>query len=30
MAWNLSTIVSLDYAISGEDRILYLELGHSF
>ena len=30
LAWNLSTIVRLDYAVSNEDRQLFLGLGHAF
>jgi hypothetical protein len=30
LAWNLSTIVRFDYAVSDEDSIVYVELGHSF
>ena len=30
MAWNISTIVRLDYAVSNEDRQLFLGLGHAF
>jgi hemolysin activation/secretion protein len=30
LAWNLSTIVSFDYGTSGEDRVFYLELDHTF
>jgi outer membrane protein assembly factor BamA len=30
LAWNLSTIVSFDYARSGEGSLFYMELGHQF
>jgi hypothetical protein len=30
LAWNLSTIISFDYAFSDESRIFYLELGQAF
>ena len=30
MAWNLSTVVSFDYARSGEGTMFYMELGHQF
>jgi outer membrane protein assembly factor BamA len=30
LAWNLSTVVSFDYAISGEGSMFYMELGHQF
>lgn len=30
LAWNLSTIVSFDYARSGEGNLFYMELGHKF
>jgi outer membrane protein assembly factor BamA len=30
LAWNLSTIVSFDYARSGEGTLFYMELGHQF
>ena len=30
LAWNLSTVVSFDYAKSGEGNLFYMELGHQF
>jgi len=30
LAWNLSTVVSFDYARSGEGNLFYMELGHQF
>jgi outer membrane translocation and assembly module TamA len=30
LAWNLSTIVSFDFARSGEGSMFYMELGHQF
>jgi hypothetical protein len=30
IAWNLSTIVSIDYARSGEGSLFSMELGHQF
>ena len=30
LAWNLSTIIRLDYAVSAEDAQLFLGLGHAF
>jgi outer membrane protein assembly factor BamA len=30
LAWNLSTVVSFDYARSGEGSMFYMELGHQF
>jgi outer membrane protein assembly factor BamA len=30
LAWNLSTLVSFDYARSGEGSMFYMELGHQF
>ena len=30
LAWNLSTVVSFDYARSGEGTMFYMELGHQF
>ncbi len=30
LAWNLSTIISFDYARSGEGTLFYMELGHQF
>jgi hypothetical protein len=30
LAWNLSTIVSFDYARSGEGTMFYMEIGHQF
>jgi hypothetical protein len=30
LAWNLSTIVSFDYAWSAEDQAFYMDLGHQF
>jgi outer membrane protein assembly factor BamA len=30
LAWNLSTIVSFDYARSSEGTLFYMELGHQF
>ena len=30
LAWNLSTIISFDYAQSGEGSLFYMELGHQF
>jgi hypothetical protein len=30
LAWNLSTIVSFDYARSSESDLFYMELGHQF
>jgi outer membrane protein assembly factor BamA len=30
LAWNLSTIVSFDYARSSEGSLFYMELGHQF
>lgn len=30
LAWNLSTIVSFDFAHSDEDNMFYMELGHQF
>jgi outer membrane translocation and assembly module TamA len=30
VAWNQSTIISLDYGISQEDRLLYFGIGQAF
>ena len=30
LAWNLSTVVSFDFAKSGEANLFYMELGHQF
>jgi outer membrane protein assembly factor BamA len=30
LAWNLSTIISFDYGMSGEMQVFYMELGHVF
>jgi outer membrane protein assembly factor BamA len=30
LAWNLATIISFDLAVSDEDKIFYLEVGHPF
>jgi hypothetical protein len=30
LAWNLSTVVSFDFARSGEGNLFYMELGHQF
>jgi outer membrane protein assembly factor BamA len=30
LAWNLSTVVSFDYARSGEGSLFHMELGHQF
>jgi len=30
LAWNLSTVVSFDYARSGEGGLFYMELAHQF
>lgn len=30
LAWNLSTIVSFDYAFSPEDQAFYMDIGHQF
>lgn len=30
LAWNLSTIVSFDYAWSAEDQAFYMDIGHQF
>jgi len=30
LAWNLSTVVSFNYAVSGEGDVFYMELGHPF
>jgi hypothetical protein len=30
LAWNLSTVVSFDFARSGEGSMFYMELGHQF
>jgi hypothetical protein len=30
LAWNLSTLVSFDFAKSGENSLFYMELGHQF
>jgi hemolysin activation/secretion protein len=30
LAWNLSTVISFDYARSGEGGMFYMELGHQF
>ena len=30
LAWNLSTVVSFDYARSSEGSLFYMELGHQF
>ncbi len=30
LAWNLATIISFDYAWSGEDQAFYMDVGHQF
>jgi len=30
VAWNLATIVSFEYGISGEGNLFYMEIGHQF
>jgi hemolysin activation/secretion protein len=30
LAWNLSTVVSFDYAKSGEGNLFHMQLGHQF
>jgi hemolysin activation/secretion protein len=30
LAWNLSTVVSFDFARSGEGNLFYMEVGHQF
>ncbi len=30
LSWNLSTIISFDYARSGEGSLFYMEIGHQF
>ncbi len=30
LGWNLSTVISFDYARSGEGSLFYMELGHQF
>lgn len=30
LAWNLSTVISFDYARSSEGTMFYMELGHQF
>lgn len=30
LAWNLSTVVSFDYAFSPEDQAFYMDIGHQF
>ena len=29
-AWNLATIVSVDFALSNEDQVFYVNFGHQF